>query len=67
MLIEEIRGLVFQSIRRSANSLADHMVNYGVDNLDIKWDTCWQEVTCPSLKEACNQLAAKDLAAEGQV
>lgn len=60
-LIVEMRGLVFQTVRRKANGLADYLANHGVDNQEKILDNCWQEVDCPILKVTCAQLAEKDL------
>lgn len=60
-LISGMKGLVFRAVRRKANSLADHLENYGIDNQDRGWDSCWQQVNSPGLKEMCIQLAKQDL------
>jgi len=60
-LIGEMKGLVFQTVRRKANGLADYLANYNIDNQDRGWDSCWQQVDSPSLKERCSQLAREDL------
>ena len=65
-LLNGMRGIVFQLVRRKANSLADHLANWGVDNPNFVWDRCWQEVDCPMLKASCTQLAAKDLEEAGR-
>jgi len=48
-------------VRRKVNSLADHLENYGIDNQDRGWDSYWQQVNIPGLKEKCIQLAKQDL------
>lgn len=60
-LMVGMNGLVFQAVRRQANGLADYLANYDIDNQDEVWDTCWQQVDCPDLKEKCLQLAEQDL------
>eukprot|EP00253_Pinus_taeda_P014528 PITA_14528 len=60
-LIVRMNGLVFQAVRRKANGLADYLANYGIDNPDEIWDSCWHQVDCPDLKEKCLQLAKQDL------
>eukprot|EP00253_Pinus_taeda_P025596 PITA_25596 len=60
-LMVGMNGLVFQAVRRKANGLADYLANYGLDNPDEIWDSCWHQVDCPGLKERCLQLAIQDL------
>eukprot|EP00253_Pinus_taeda_P017898 PITA_17898 len=59
-LIADLRGIVFQSIRRKANGLADFLANHGADTPHLITNSCWQDVDCPTLKMKCAQLAEKD-------
>eukprot|EP00253_Pinus_taeda_P007070 PITA_07070 len=59
-LIADLRGIVFQSIRRKANGLADFLANHGADTPHLITNSCWQDVNCPTLKVTCAQLAEKD-------
>eukprot|EP00253_Pinus_taeda_P012787 PITA_12787 len=59
-LIANLRGIVFQSIRRKANGLADFLANHGADTPHLIMNSCWQDVNCPTLKVTCAQLAKKD-------
>lgn len=56
-----LKGLVFQAIRRKANTVADHLANVGIEHLTVIWDSCWQDVNCPNLKEDCTRLSRHDL------
>lgn len=60
-LIKDLKGTVFQSIRRKANGVADFLANHGADTPHLITNTCWQNVNCPTLKVSCEQLAAKDI------
>eukprot|EP00253_Pinus_taeda_P010390 PITA_10390 len=53
-LIGEMKGLVFQTVRRKENGLDHYLENYSIDNQDRGWDSCWQQVDSPSLKERCS-------------
>jgi len=59
-MLAELRGIVFHSVRRKANGLADFLANHGADNPHLITNSCWQEVVCPILKVTCAQLAEKD-------
>eukprot|EP00253_Pinus_taeda_P035656 PITA_35656 len=60
-LLGGLKGIVFQSIRRKANGLADFLANHGADTPQLIINSCWQEVNCPTLKVKCEQLAEKDI------
>lgn len=60
-LIMELRGLTFQTVRRKANGLADHLANIGADNRHIIINRGWHEFDNQIIKETCEQLAATDL------
>eukprot|EP00253_Pinus_taeda_P028075 PITA_28075 len=59
-LIADLRGIVFQSIRRKANGLADFLANHGADTPHLIMNSCWQDVNFQTLKVTCAQLAEKD-------
>eukprot|EP00253_Pinus_taeda_P019464 PITA_19464 len=59
-MIVEMRGIVFQSVRRKANGLGDFLANHRADNPNIITNSYWQEVECPILKVTCAQLVEKD-------
>eukprot|EP00253_Pinus_taeda_P013888 PITA_13888 len=59
-LIADLKGTVFQSIRRKANGVADFLANHGADTPHLIMNSCWQDVDCPTLKVKCAQLAEKD-------
>eukprot|EP00253_Pinus_taeda_P021341 PITA_21341 len=59
-LLVELRGIVFQSVRRKENGLADFLANHGADTPHLITNSCWQDVACPILKVTCAQLAEKD-------
>lgn len=60
-LVTGMKGLIFQTIRRKANGIADHLANCGADNPNIAMDRGWWEMDDPIIREACKQLAEKDL------
>eukprot|EP00253_Pinus_taeda_P022158 PITA_22158 len=59
-LLADLRGIVFQTIRRKANGLVDFLANHGADTPHLITNSCWQDVNCPILKVTCAQLAEKD-------
>eukprot|EP00253_Pinus_taeda_P028466 PITA_28466 len=59
-LIGDLKGTVFQSIRRKANGITDFLANHGADTPHLITNSCWQDVNCPTLKVKCEQLAEKD-------
>jgi len=56
-----LKGLVFQAVRRKANTIADHLANVSIENPTTIWDNCWQDVSCPDLKKNCTLLSRQDL------
>lgn len=63
-MLGEMKGLIFQVVRRKANMVADHLVNYGIEHPNTMWDRCWQNVDYPELKEKCTHLSRQDLGDE---
>lgn len=59
-VIANLRGIVFQSVRRNANGLADFLANHGADKPNTITNSCWPDITCPILKDTCARLAAID-------
>ena len=59
--LPSLSGIILQSMRRQANSLADHIANYAVDNPTLAWDTCWQELMDDKLRDQCSAISKKDL------
>ena len=52
-----LNGLIFQAIHRKANTIADHLANYGIENPTIIMDNCWQDVTYPEVRNKCTLLS----------
>jgi len=59
-MLGEMKGLIFNSIRRKANAVADHLANHAIDHPTAPLDSCWHEVNIPQLKEECLQLLRTD-------
>jgi len=62
-LLGKMKGLVFQSVRRQANSVVDNLANHGIENPNGTVDSCWHQVESNQLKERCSHLARLDLVA----
>lgn len=62
-LLGGMKGLIFQAIRRNANSIADHLANYGIDHPNDMLDNYWHQVELHQLKGKCLQLSRADLLA----
>jgi len=60
-LLGEMKGLIFQAVRRNANSVANHLVNHGIDHPNTVWDSCWPHVDNQQLKGKCLQLSRLDM------
>lgn len=60
-LLGEMKGLIFQAVRRKANTVVDHLADHGIEHPNTMWDSCWQNIHCPKLKEKCVQLSKQDL------
>lgn len=60
-MLGEMKGLIFQVVRWKSNMVVDHLANYGIEHPNNMWDSCWQNVDCPELKEKCTQLSRQDL------
>lgn len=56
-----MKGLIFQAVRRNANSVADHLANHGIEHPNVMWDSCWQHVNNQQLKGKCLQLSRLDM------
>ena len=42
--LASLGGIILQAVRRKANSLADHLANYAVDNPTNALDTYWMDL-----------------------
>jgi len=60
-LLGEMKGLTFQAVRRKANTVADHLANYGIEHPNTMWDSFWQDIDNPELRGKCMQLSRLDL------
>ena len=65
--LTSLSGIILQSVRRQANSLADHLENYAVDNPTNARDTCWHELTNEQLRDQCYTISRQDLNAGDSV
>lgn len=52
-----LKGLIFQAIHCKANTVVDHLENYGIENPTSIMDSCWQDVTCPEVRNKCTLLS----------
>ena len=66
-LLGKMKGLIFQAVRRQANSVADHLANHGIENPNGMVDNYWHQVESNQLKEWCSHLARIDLVAADKV
>eukprot|EP00253_Pinus_taeda_P029955 PITA_29955 len=46
-LLGEMKGLTFQAVCQKANTVTDHLANYGIEHPNALWDSCWQDIDNP--------------------
>lgn len=59
-----LNGLIFQDVCHKANTVADHLENYGIENPNLILDSCWQDITCLEVRDKCTLLSRQDMVNE---